>query len=87
MPMLQLLHIRSASNPMDKGVCNSVNSEIQTWLPCTIIKVKLGYYVEAHARIYHVSAAMKRIKLWKQSPMARWRNSSTGLAGQSFHSH
>ena len=48
-PMLQLLHIRSASNPMDKGVCNSVNSEIQTWLPCTIIKVKLGYYAEAHA--------------------------------------
>jgi len=25
---------RSVSNPMDKGACNFVNSEIQTW-PCT----------------------------------------------------
>ena len=31
--------IRSTSNlyPIDKGACNSINSEIQTWLPCTII--------------------------------------------------
>ena len=28
---------RSASNPMDKGAGNFVKSEIQTWLPCTII--------------------------------------------------
>ena len=29
--------VRSASNPMDKGAYSSINSEIQTWLPCTII--------------------------------------------------
>ena len=32
-----LYYTRSTSNPMDKGVCNFVKSEIQTWLPCTII--------------------------------------------------
>ena len=30
-----LANTRSALNPMDKGVCNSTNSEIQTWQPNT----------------------------------------------------
>ena len=32
--IIAIYNIRSTSNPMDKGACNSVNSGIQTWLLC-----------------------------------------------------
>ena len=34
-----MCYTRSASNPMDKGACNFIKSEIQTWLPCTIMSL------------------------------------------------
>jgi len=48
--------IRNASNPMDKGACNFVNSKIQTWLPSTIKSNFIEFLiVEMHARVRHAT--------------------------------
>jgi len=81
---LQLIgNTRSASNPMDKGACYFINSEIQTWPPSTIksnfIKFLIRIIYEMHARVHHVTGTTET-KLREQSQMVRWKNSSRGKA-------
>jgi len=53
---------------MDKGVCNFITSEIQTW-PLSTIKgnfIKFLIRIEMHAQVHHVTGTTE-MKLWDQS--------------------
>ena len=65
----------SASNPVDKGACNFVKNEIQTWLPCTIINNFLNFLIKilcgGGACLNTSCFCCDKAKLWNE---VQWHN-------------